>query len=77
MTIELLRPGDSNISCTEGQCAFSSATELKVSIEKKDKVFLKRLQLVFNLFVKVGSHDRSNFCVQLFFSPLFKQQLDV
>ena len=25
--------------------------ELEVSIEKKDKVFMKRLQLFFNLFV--------------------------
>ena len=48
MTIELLRPGYSNISCTEDQCAFSGAvmsTELEVSFEKKDKQFLKRLQL--------------------------------
>ena len=38
MTTELLRPGYSNISCTEDQCAFSGAlmsTELEVSIEKK------------------------------------------
>ena len=26
------------------------STELEVSIEKKDKMFLKRLQLFFNLF---------------------------
>ena len=50
MMTELLRPGYLNISCTEDQCAFSVAmisTELEVSIEKKDKVFLKRPQLVF------------------------------
>ena len=48
MTTELLRPGYSNISLTEDQCAFSGAvmsTELEASIEKKEKVFLKRLQL--------------------------------
>ena len=48
MTTELLKPGYSNISCTEDQCAFSGAvmsTELEVSTEKK--VFLKRLQLFF------------------------------
>ena len=28
------------------------STELEVSIEKKDNVFLKRLQLFFNLFVR-------------------------
>ena len=47
MTTKLLRPGYSNISCTEDQCAFSGvmiSTELEVSIEKKkDKVFLKNL----------------------------------
>ena len=45
MTTELLRPGYSNISCTEDKCAFSSemmSTELEVSIEKKDNVFFKR-----------------------------------
>ena len=50
MTTELVRPGYSNISYTEDQCAFSGAamsTELEVSIEKKDIVFLKRLQLFF------------------------------
>ena len=51
MRRELLGLGYSNISCTEDQCAFSGAvsmsTELEVSIEKKDKVFLKRLQLFF------------------------------
>ena len=55
MTTELLRAGYSNISCTEDQCAFSGAvmsTELEVSIEKRDKVFLKRLQLFFNLCVR-------------------------
>ena len=31
--------------------AVQLSTELEVSIEKKDKVFLKRLQLFFNLFV--------------------------
>ena len=52
MTTELLRPGYSNISCTEDQYAFSGAVmsnvsnELEVSIEKKI-VFLKRLQLFF------------------------------
>ena len=56
MTTELLRPGYSNISCTEDQCAFSGAlmsTELEVLVEKKkDKVFLKRLQLCFKPFCK-------------------------
>ena len=57
MTTELLRPGYSNISCTEGQCAFSGAvmsSELEVSIEKIDEVlaFFKRLQLFFNIFVR-------------------------
>ena len=50
MTTELLRPGYSNISCTKEQCAFRDrlmSTELKVSVEKKDKVFLKRPQLFF------------------------------
>ena len=50
-----MRPGYSNISCTEDQCAFNGAvmsTEQEVSIEKKDKVFLKRLQLFFNLFLR-------------------------
>ena len=50
MTTEPLKPGYSNISCTEDQCAFSGAvmsTELEVSIEKKDIAFLKRLQLFF------------------------------
>ena len=53
MTTELLRPGNSNISCIEDQCAFSGAlmfNELEVLIEKK--VFLKRLQLFFNLLVR-------------------------
>ena len=55
MTTELLRAGNSSISCTEDQCAFSSAlmsTELEVLIEKKDKVFLKRLQLFFLTFLR-------------------------
>ena len=43
MTTELLRPGYSNISCTEDQWAFSGAlmsSELEVLIEKKkDKCF--------------------------------------
>ena len=55
MTTELLRPGYSNISCTKDQYALSGAvmsTELEVSIEKKDKVFLKRQQSFFNLFVR-------------------------
>ena len=43
MTTELLRrPGYSDISCPEDQCAFSGAvmsTELEVSIGKKDSVF--------------------------------------
>ena len=56
MTTELLRPGYSNILCTEDQCEFSIAvmsTELEVSIEKnKDKVFFKRLELFFKLFVR-------------------------
>ena len=50
MTTELLRSDCSNISCTEDQCAFSGvvmSTELEVSIEKKDKVSLKRPQLFF------------------------------
>ena len=49
MTTEFLRPGYSNISCTEDRCAFSGAvmsTELEVSNEKKD-VFVKSLQLFF------------------------------
>ena len=54
MTTKLLRPGYLRpISCTEDQCAFSGvvmSTELEVSIEKKRYVFLKRLQLFFNLF---------------------------
>ena len=44
MMKELVRPGYSNISCTEDQCAFSSAvmsTDLEVSIEKKYSVFEK------------------------------------
>ena len=55
MTTGLLRSCYSNISCTEDQCVFSGAvmsSELEVSIEKKDKVFLKRLQLSLNLFVR-------------------------
>ena len=54
MTTEHLGPGYSNISCTEDQCAFSSAvmsTELKVSTEKKDKMFQKRLQIFFLTFL--------------------------
>ena len=50
MTTELLRPGYSNILCTNDQCVFSGAlmpTELEVSTEKKDKLFLKRLKLFF------------------------------
>ena len=50
MPTELLRPGYSNILCTEDQCAFSGAvmsTELKVSIEKKDSVFEKTIFLTF------------------------------
>ena len=52
---EILRPGYLNISCIEDRCAFSGAvmsTELEVSIEKKDNVFLKSPQLFFNLFVR-------------------------
>ena len=55
MTTELLRPGYSNISCTNDQCVFTGAlmpTELEVSTEKKDKLFLKRLKFFFNLFVR-------------------------
>ena len=55
MTTELLRPGYSHISCTDDQCAFSGAVmpiELEVSIDKKDKVFLKRLQFLFQPFVR-------------------------
>ena len=51
MTTELLRPGYSNILCTEDQCAFSGpvmSTELEVSIEKKDKDY----NHFFNLFVR-------------------------
>ena len=47
---QLLRPGYSNISWTEDQCAFGGAvmsTELEVSVKKKHKAFLKRLQLFF------------------------------
>ena len=54
MTTELLlRPGFSNISCTEDQCAFSAVmfTELEDLIEKKDEVFLKTLQLLFVTFL--------------------------
>ena len=54
MTTELLRPGYSNILCTEDQCAFSGAvisTELEASFEKKGKVFLKRLQLLFSNYI--------------------------
>ena len=54
MKTELLRPGYSNISSTEDQYAFSGAvmsTTLEVSTEKKI-VFLKSLQLCFNLFVR-------------------------
>ena len=43
MTTELLRPGFSNILCTEDQCAFHRAvmsTELEVSVEK-ESVFEK------------------------------------
>ena len=50
MMTELPRPGYSNISCTNDQCVFSGAlmpTELEVSTEKKDKLFLKRLKLSF------------------------------
>ena len=45
MTTELMRSGYSNISCTEDQCALSSAVmsnELEVSIEKKDEVFFEK-----------------------------------
>ena len=55
MTTKLQRTGYSNISGTEDRRAFSGvlmSTELQVSIEKKDKVFLKRLQVFFNLFVR-------------------------
>ena len=55
MTIKLLRPGYTTISCIEDQCSFSGAvmsTELEVSIEKKYKVFLKRLLLFFNFPVR-------------------------
>ena len=39
MTTDILRPGYSNISNTEDQCAFSGvvmSTEFEVSIEKKE-----------------------------------------
>ena len=55
MTGEFPRPGYSNILCTEDQCTFRGAvmsTELEVTIEKKDKVFLKRLQLFCNLLLR-------------------------
>ena len=55
MMAELLRPGYSNISFTEDQCAFSSAvmsTKLEVSIEKKNSVFEKTEVIFFNLFVR-------------------------
>ena len=48
MTTELVRPGYSNISCIEDQCAFSGAvisTELKLSIEKKIKCVGKDYKL--------------------------------
>ena len=43
MMTELLRPGYSNISCTEDQCAFSGVamlTELEVLIEKTDPIVI-------------------------------------
>ena len=56
MTTELLRPGYSNISCTEDQCTFSGAvmsTELEVSIEKKrENVFEKTTIIFLKLFVR-------------------------
>ena len=55
MTTELLRPSYSNLSSTEDHCAFSNAvmsTGLELSIQKKDEVFLKRLQLFLNLSVR-------------------------
>ena len=55
MTTELLRPGYSNISCTEDQCIFSAvmSTELEVSFQKKrSSVFETKLQLPFNLLVR-------------------------
>ena len=55
MTTEVLRHGYSNISCTKDRYAFSGAvmpTDLEVSIQKKDKVLLKRLELFFNSFVR-------------------------
>ena len=55
MTTELLRPGYSNISCTEDQCAFSGAvvsTELEVSIEKKRYGVSENTSIIFNLFVR-------------------------
>ena len=50
MTTELLRPGYSNISCTEDQWAFTGAlmsTELEVSTEKKDKSIFERTTIIF------------------------------
>ena len=50
MTAELLRPGYSNISCTENQCAFSGAlisTEMEVSIEKKRQSVFEKTTIIF------------------------------
>ena len=54
MKTELLRPGYSNISCTEDWCSFGGSvmsTELEVSTEKKS-VFEKTTIIFFNLFVR-------------------------
>ena len=46
-----MRRDYSNISSAEDQCEFSGALmstdELEVQLRKKDKVFLKKLQLFF------------------------------
>ena len=50
MATELLRPGYSNISCTEDQCAFSGAvmsTDLEVSIEKKRSSVFENTTIIF------------------------------
>ena len=55
MTTELLKPGYSNMSCTEDECASTGAvmsTELEVSIEKKDSVVVENTEIIFKPFCK-------------------------
>ena len=57
MTTELLRPGYSNISRTEDQCAFSGASDVhwvrrKKKLRKKDSVFEKTTVIFFKPFCK-------------------------